>query len=179
MLESDQNDFHPTDVIEDADGSLLVADTGSWYMICCPTSKVAKPGVLGAIYRIERKNGSSLKDPRGLKLDWKKPQVEWLSDKRPAVVKRAIDILAKVGNADRLKEPRPANPPFGRSTVSPASRLGPPSGISLKTRIRTFERLPFTALLFGLMRTRWSYSLGSLIRMICGSADWQPWLSVG
>ena len=69
LLESDQNDFHPTDVIEDADGSLLVADTGSWYMICCPTSKVAKPDVLGAIYRIERKNGSSLKDPRGLKLD--------------------------------------------------------------------------------------------------------------
>ncbi|MFT7304397.1 MAG: putative membrane-bound dehydrogenase-like protein, partial [Akkermansiaceae bacterium] len=38
FIESDQNDFHPTDVIEDADGSVLVADTGSWYMICCPTS---------------------------------------------------------------------------------------------------------------------------------------------
>ena len=95
LLESDQNDFHPTDVIEDADGSLLVADTGSWYMICCPTSKVAKPDILGAIYRIERKNNSSLKDPRGLELDWKNPQVEWLSDKRPAVVKRAIEALAQ------------------------------------------------------------------------------------
>ena len=104
LLESDQNDFHPTDVIEDADGSLLVADTGSWYMICCPTSKVAKPDVLGAIYRIERNNNFSPKDPRGLKLDWKKPQVDWLSDKRPAVVKRAIDTLAKVGNVARLKE---------------------------------------------------------------------------
>ena len=45
FLESDQTDFHPTDVIEDADGSLLVADTGSWYMICCPTSKIAKPKI--------------------------------------------------------------------------------------------------------------------------------------
>ncbi len=45
FLESDQTDFHPTDVIEDADGSLLVADTGSWYMICCPTSKIAKPDI--------------------------------------------------------------------------------------------------------------------------------------
>jgi len=110
LLESDQNDFHPTDVIEDADGSLLVADTGSWYMICCPTSKVAKPDVLGAIYRIERKNNSSLKDPRGLELDWKKPQVEWLSDKRPAVVKRAIEALAQVGNIDRLKEAKARKP---------------------------------------------------------------------
>ena len=55
FLESDQTDFHPTDVIEDADGSLLVADTGSWYMICCPTSKIAKPDILGAIYRIQKK----------------------------------------------------------------------------------------------------------------------------
>ena len=104
LLESDQNDFHPTDVIEDADGSLLVADTGSWYMICCPTSKVAKPDVLGAIYRIERKNTSSLKDPRGLGLDWTKPQVDWLSDERPSVVKRAIDTLAEPTNVDELKE---------------------------------------------------------------------------
>ena len=38
--ESDQSDavVHPTDVIEDAHGSLLVADTGSWYLMCCPTS---------------------------------------------------------------------------------------------------------------------------------------------
>jgi hypothetical protein len=52
FLESDQTDFHPTDVIEGADASLLVADTGSWYMICCPTSKIAKPDILGAIYRV-------------------------------------------------------------------------------------------------------------------------------
>ena len=94
FLESDQSDFHPTDVIEDADGSLLVADTGSWYMICCPTSKVAKPHVLGAIYRLEKRESPAPKDPRGLELDWEQPQVSWLSDSRPAVVKRAIDALA-------------------------------------------------------------------------------------
>ena len=112
FLESDQTDFHPTDVIEDADGSLLVADTGSWYMICCPTSKVAKPDVLGAIYRIQRKNAPSTKDPRGLKLDWTKPQVDWLSDERPAVVKRAIDTLAKAGNVDALKGAKARIPAF-------------------------------------------------------------------
>jgi N,N-dimethylformamidase len=102
FLESDQSDFHPTDVIEDADGSLLVADTGSWYMICCPTSKVAKPDILGAIYRIQRKNAPSPTDPRGLELDWTKPQADWLSDERSAVVKRATETLAKVSNLDQL-----------------------------------------------------------------------------
>ena len=103
FLESDQTDFHPTDVIEDADGSLLVADTGSWYMICCPTSKIAKPDILGAIYRIQRKNAASPKDPRGLELDWSKPQVDWLTDKRPAVVNRSIEALAKESNVDGLR----------------------------------------------------------------------------
>ena len=30
FLTSEDRDFHPTDVIEDADGSLLVVDTGPW-----------------------------------------------------------------------------------------------------------------------------------------------------
>ena len=29
-------DFHPTDVVEDADGSLLVVDTGPWYKLLLP-----------------------------------------------------------------------------------------------------------------------------------------------
>lgn len=103
FIESNQTDFHPTDVIEDADGSLLVADTGSWYMICCPTSKIAKPDILGAIYRIQKKGSNPQKDPRGLKLDWDQPQVNWLSDDRPQVVKRAIDVLAKQENIGALR----------------------------------------------------------------------------
>ncbi len=47
-------DFHPTDVLEDADGSLIVVDTGGWYKLCCPTSQLHKPDVLGAIYRVRR-----------------------------------------------------------------------------------------------------------------------------
>ena len=54
-------DFHPTDVIEDADGSLLIVDTGGWYKLCCPTSQLVKPDVTGAIYRV-RKVGAH-KDP--------------------------------------------------------------------------------------------------------------------
>ena len=54
FLVSDQTDFHPTDVLEDADGSVLIADTGGWYKLCCPTSKDMKPEVLGAIYRVRK-----------------------------------------------------------------------------------------------------------------------------
>ncbi len=114
LLQSDQSDFHPTDVIEDADGSLLVADTGSWYMICCPTSKVAKPDVLGTIYRIQKKDSHSPVDSRGLKLDWNQPQISWLSDRRPEVVKRAIDALATalatVDHFDALRAASPSVP---------------------------------------------------------------------
>ena len=47
-------DFHPTDVLEDADGSLVVVDTGGWYKLCCPSSQLQKPDVLGGVYRVRR-----------------------------------------------------------------------------------------------------------------------------
>lgn len=53
FLVSDNHDFHPTDVLADADGSLVVVDTGGWYKLCCPTSQLVKPDVLGAIYRVK------------------------------------------------------------------------------------------------------------------------------
>ena len=43
-------------IFEDADGSLVVVDTGPWYKLCCPTSQIAKPDVLGAIYRVRRQD---------------------------------------------------------------------------------------------------------------------------
>ena len=66
-------DFHPTDVLEDADGSLLVVDTGGWYKLCCPTSQLHKPDVLAAIYRVRRKGAPKPDDPRGLELAWADP----------------------------------------------------------------------------------------------------------
>ncbi len=56
LVVSTDVDFHPTDVLEDADGSLLIVDTGGWYKLCCPTSQLAKPDVLGHVYRL-RKSG--------------------------------------------------------------------------------------------------------------------------
>jgi len=101
FVTSDNPDFHPTDVIEDADGTLLVIDTGGWYKICCPTSQLSKPDVLGAIYRIRRIGAPSIEDPRGLKMPWEKltseEMAKLLGDERPAVYKRAMAELAKRG----------------------------------------------------------------------------------
>lgn len=54
LVATEDVDFHPTDVLEDADGSVLVIDTGGWYKLCCPTAQLAKPDVLGGIYRIRK-----------------------------------------------------------------------------------------------------------------------------
>jgi len=104
FLVSDDRDFHPTDVIEDADGSLLVVDTGAWYKLCCPTSQLAKPDVLGAIYRVRRTNAARVEDPRGVTLPWKAMTSSGLagllSDTRPAVQNRAVrELAARAGDA--------------------------------------------------------------------------------
>ena len=90
-------DFHPTDVLEDADGSLVVVDTGGWYKLCCPSSQLQKPDVLGGVYRVRRQGAPRVEDPRGLKLSWKTMMaldlVNLLDDPRPAVQHRAIESL--------------------------------------------------------------------------------------
>ena len=102
FLASDDLDFHPTDILEDADGSLLVIDTGGWYKICCPTSQLVKPDVLGGIYRVRRQDSPKVEDPRGLKLAWPSMTADELAgrlgDARPAVRRRAIAGLAKLGD---------------------------------------------------------------------------------
>lgn len=100
FLVSDEPDFHPTDVLQDADCSLLVVDTGGWFR-SCPTSQIARANVEGAIYRVRKLAASPPRDPRGLALDWVQatPQrlAERLTDDRFAVRDRAIAALARRG----------------------------------------------------------------------------------
>ncbi|HEV3137248.1 MAG TPA: PVC-type heme-binding CxxCH protein [Pirellulales bacterium] len=102
FLVSANADFHPTDVLEDADGSLLVIDTGGWFHIGCPTSQIAKPEIGGGIYRIRRIGVAPVADPRGLQIDWGRASdielAERLGDERSAVVERTIELLAHRGD---------------------------------------------------------------------------------
>lgn len=96
---TDNVDFHPTDVLMDADGSLLVIDTGGWYKLCCPTSQLWKPDVLGGIYRVRREGAHKVDDPRGRAIDWAELDAVELwalhADGRPAVRQRACRELLR------------------------------------------------------------------------------------
>jgi len=101
FLVCDDKNFHPTDVLEDADGSLLVIDTGGWFRIGCPTSRIALPDIKGGIYRIRRTAAPATEDPRGLKIDWARATpgelTALLDDARFVVRDRAIDKLSRQG----------------------------------------------------------------------------------
>jgi putative membrane-bound dehydrogenase-like protein len=131
FLVSSNVDFHPTDLVEDADGSLLVIDTGGWYKLCCPTSWLHKPDVLGAIYRVRRTGAPHLDDPRGLKFAWAKLTVadleRLLDDPRPTVRRRAVQVLGKKGP--------PAVTRIGQVLVSSRSAEARRNAIWAATRI--------------------------------------------
>jgi putative membrane-bound dehydrogenase-like protein len=98
FITSPNPDFHATDVLEDADGSLIVLDTGAWFLIGCPTSVIAKPQISGGIYRIRRSGAKPIADPWGTKLDWDTASMETLvarlNDTRFAVRDHAMRSLA-------------------------------------------------------------------------------------
>lgn len=103
---STELDIHPTDVEEDADGSLLIVNTGGWFIAGCPLSVVAKKKEKGGIYRIRKKGVSIIDDPWGLSLDFAKltPQKIsiYLDDSRQAVRNKAVEHLVVIGN-DAIK----------------------------------------------------------------------------
>jgi putative membrane-bound dehydrogenase-like protein len=101
FVTSDDADFHPSDVLEDADGSLLVIDTGSWYVHHCPTGRIRPTKALGGIYRVRAAHAPAVSDPWGLRIDWSQASaarlVELLADRRPAVRERARRTLVDRG----------------------------------------------------------------------------------
>ena len=105
FLISENPDFHPTDVIEDADGSLLVIDTGGWFRIGCPTSQIAKPEFKGGIYRIRKSGGHQVEDPRGLQLAVHELSdnalQKLLDDPRYVIREKALDELSQRISSDR------------------------------------------------------------------------------
>ncbi|MBL9084966.1 MAG: HEAT repeat domain-containing protein, partial [Planctomycetales bacterium] len=105
FLVSENQDVHLTDVIEDADGSLLVVDTGGWFRIGCPNSQIAKPDILGGIYRIRRTGAPKMDDPRGQSLIFARLPIDelfkLLGDERPAVRTAVKEELVSRGTHDR------------------------------------------------------------------------------
>jgi len=103
FFSTDDPDFHPTDVLEDADGSLLVVETGGWFIEGCPLSQVSKAELKGSIYRVRKKDTTPQKDPTGNAIDWAalsaSQAVTHLTDARPTVRDRAVERLVDLGAA--------------------------------------------------------------------------------
>lgn len=97
FFSSSNEDFHPTDVQEDGDGSLLIVETGGWFIKGCPLSQVSKPELKGSIYRVRKKGAVKVEDPFGNTIDWMSKDVatisRYLEDPRPFVADRAVNYL--------------------------------------------------------------------------------------
>ncbi|HRO44289.1 PVC-type heme-binding CxxCH protein [Agriterribacter sp.] len=100
---SDNEDFHPTDVLEDADGSLLVVETGGWFIKGCPLSQVSKPELKGSIYRVRRKGVKKADDSYGNAVQWETVQpseaAKYLESGNAFVSDRAVQRLVDAGKA--------------------------------------------------------------------------------
>jgi putative membrane-bound dehydrogenase-like protein len=133
FLVSTDYDFHPSDVLEDADGSLLIVDMGAWFNYGCPTSKIAKPEVKGTIYRVRRANAPKVDDPWGRELDVANLSVEELAvrfyDRRPKVRARVADRIAKLGDEVVWD-------------VAMRTDIGKPLAEWVLPRLWTFSRMP-------------------------------------
>ena len=102
LLESDQVDFHPTDVLEDESGDLLIVDTGGWYDLCCPTSRGDQKVANGGIYRLRRTETGNTKSSKLASIDWQQlsPRkcIELLGDPRPWIRTSALLRIRELGD---------------------------------------------------------------------------------
>jgi putative heme-binding domain-containing protein len=101
FLTTTAHDVRLTDVLEDADGSLLVVDMGAWFTYGFPGNPLPRPEAFGAIYRVRKPDARPIADPWGksLKLDQRTAAelVELLGDHRPRVRDQVIARLAGLG----------------------------------------------------------------------------------
>jgi putative membrane-bound dehydrogenase-like protein len=138
FLVSDNTDFHPTDVIEDADGSLLVVDTGGWYKLCCPSSQLVKADVLGAIYRVRKLGSHNVKNPR-IEPYFRGNLYGLLNDPRPALRRLVVEDLAMGASSDIkiIHAAADTNSPalMAISAVSAACRIGGESSLTAIRRV--------------------------------------------
>ena len=102
FFSSENQDFHPTDVLEDADGSLLVVETGGWFIKGCPLSQVSKPELKGRIYRIRRNAANKIEDPYGNDIQWHALGVDelgsYLESSNPFISDRALESIVDKGS---------------------------------------------------------------------------------
>jgi putative membrane-bound dehydrogenase-like protein len=140
FLTTDDPDFHPSDVLEDRDGSLLVLDTGSWYTDHCPTGKIRKSPVTGGIYRVryvgkqaERSSAKSVWQMNATELRdaLRSPDVEI------AAAAARVFGLKRQFVPELLKLVAASNPPVQLAAAEALARCGDTSAVPTLTETLT------------------------------------------
>ncbi len=94
FVTTDDPDVHFSDVLEDADGSLLLVDTGSWYVHHCPTGHIRHSPAAGGIYRVR------FGDKHFVRPDKIGPLAT--TARQPAKPLESPDLLAKLKSQDEV-----------------------------------------------------------------------------
>ncbi|MBW7889439.1 MAG: HEAT repeat domain-containing protein [Chitinophagaceae bacterium] len=130
-------DIHPTDVLEDGDGSMLVVNTGGWFIAGCPLSVVAKKDVRAGIFRIRKTGAKPVDDPWGRKLDISKMApadlVRYVQDPRWAVRNQAVEQLVLLG--------KPAIDEINKGLLTSENEKVRTAGVFLLSRIHEPEAM--------------------------------------
>ncbi|MCC6537844.1 MAG: HEAT repeat domain-containing protein, partial [Bryobacterales bacterium] len=113
-------DLHPTDVMEDHDGSVIVVDTGAWFIHGCPLSRVSKPDIQGVLYRV-RKKGAPTAMPAP-----KPATAEQLDDANPYIADEAAHALVAKSDAAGLQAFQPKTVRGASRRVFALYRIGTP-----------------------------------------------------
>jgi putative membrane-bound dehydrogenase-like protein len=175
FMKSSGIDSHPTDVLEDADGSILVVVTGGWFVEGCPLSRVAKPEVIGGIYRIRKKDAVPVQNPWGRDLDFRKMQaadvVKYLSDSRPFVRDQAVENLVRIGSDAVVPLTRRItsikNEEMRAAAIFALSRIGTPAAMDgVREALNDKSILVRTAAARALGLAKDVKSLGKLMKLV-------------
>jgi putative heme-binding domain-containing protein len=88
----DDPDFHPSDVLEAPDGSLLVVDTGAWYVQHCPTGRIRNSRAPGGVWRVRAAAPPDPERKRAIEAQEREAAERWALD--PAA------LIARLGGTD-------------------------------------------------------------------------------
>ena len=172
FLVSSDPDFHPTDVIEAPDGSLIVVDTGAWFIHGCPLSRTAKPDIRGALYRVRAVQPKKAVQPSLTEQECAKVFAAFRSGKpedRNAIraaldaqepdvriaAARSLGMLRDKASVPRLMEmARREAPPVRRQAATALGQIGGPRAVAalLEAAANPEDRFVEHAVIYALLQ---------------------------
>ncbi len=162
---SSDPDLHPTDVMQEPDGNLIVVDTGAWFIHGCPLSRLAKPDIQGMLYRVRKKGAKPEKPDIKRIFDGADANnlATLLDDPRPVVAEEAANRLVWAGEK-RLSPANAKTVSGATSAVFVLYRLGATAQVREALRDSRLEVRQAAARSAGMLQDR--EAVPALIEMV-------------